>query len=327
MNSLVAVYVFITGLCIGSFLNVVILRGLSGEDFIMSRSKCPKCNNQLKWYMNIPLLSYIFLRRKCAFCSEKISIQYPIVEFTTGLMFLAAYLVFGLTFKTLFICIFLSLFIALCTTDILQTVILDYHAYILFATAVLYSWLKFGDVTLIQSVLGAIASFVVLEIIARTGYFISNYRIFGEGDSLIALGLGAIFGFKNFLIIFGLSVLIQSITAIPVLIKNALKNNNKRLIASYIFVLIGLASVLIINYFIKITLNVAYITYIIVLTILLLWSLKNILSSVRNKKTLEFDEAKEKFTIFPFGPAMILAGTLGIFFLKQIKIALKMFLY
>ena len=56
----IASYVFIFGLCIGSFLNVAILRGLSGEDMVFSRSKCPKCENQLKWYMNIPLVSYLF---------------------------------------------------------------------------------------------------------------------------------------------------------------------------------------------------------------------------------------------------------------------------
>ena len=104
----IASYVFIFGLCIGSFLNVAILRGLSGEDMVFSRSKCPKCENQLKWYMNIPLLSYLFLRGKCAFCKEPISFQYPLVEFICGVSFLVSFLVFGLSLKTLFNCIFLA---------------------------------------------------------------------------------------------------------------------------------------------------------------------------------------------------------------------------
>ena len=57
-------YIFVFGLCIGSFLNVAILRGLSGEDMVMTRSKCPICNNKLKWFMNIPLVSFVFLRGK-----------------------------------------------------------------------------------------------------------------------------------------------------------------------------------------------------------------------------------------------------------------------
>ncbi|UKI41233.1 MAG: prepilin peptidase [Candidatus Melainabacteria bacterium] len=80
------VYIFVIGLCIGSFLNVVILRGLADESIVFPPSKCPKCLNKLKWYHNIPIFSYVFLRGKCAFCHEKISIQYPIIEFLNGLI-------------------------------------------------------------------------------------------------------------------------------------------------------------------------------------------------------------------------------------------------
>ncbi len=327
MNSIIAIYVFIFGLCIGSFLNVVILRGLSGENFIISRSKCPKCGNQLKWYMNIPLISYIFLRGKCAFCKEKISIQYPIVEFVCACAFLITFLTFGLSLKTLFICVFLSLFIALSVTDILETVIIDYHAYILFAISLLYAVLNIGDTSIIQAVIGGIGGFIVVEAIARIGYLIYNYRMFGEGDSLIALGLGGIFGIRDFLAIFALSVLVQSFLAIPVLIYKAYKDRKYRLIFSYALILIALFSVFYINIFSNIKNSYTYIGVVIIITTALLWSLKNILNSIKNKKELSFEEAKEKFNLFPFGPAMVIAGTIGIFYIEQIKIAIKMFLY
>ena len=64
--------VFVFGTIIGSFLNVVALRGLSGESIVLPPSKCPKCGNKLKPWHNIPILSYLFLRGKCAFCHEKI---------------------------------------------------------------------------------------------------------------------------------------------------------------------------------------------------------------------------------------------------------------
>ena len=108
----VVLYVILFGLCIGSFLNVVILRGLKGEGIVFERSHCPKCNKQLKWYMNIPLLSYLFLKGKCAFCKEKISIQYPIVEFITASLFLITYYNFGLTLKSLFLSIIFAFTLA-----------------------------------------------------------------------------------------------------------------------------------------------------------------------------------------------------------------------
>ena len=327
MNNLIAIYVFVFGLCFGSFLNVFVLRGLSGEGFVVARSKCPKCNNQLKWYMNIPLLSYIFLRGKCAFCGEKISIQYPIVEALTATSFLISYLTFGLTFKALFVCLFFFFFIALSTTDILETVIIDYHAYVLFILALIYAFFGLGDITLVQALIGGIGSFLLFEITARLGYLFVKYRMFGEGDSLIALALGAIFGIKNFLIIAFLSILIQSIIALPFLLFKAFNKKNYRLGFSYVIIIFAICAVVYINFFANMQNNITYTGYVILIITALLWSLKNILDSVKNKKELDFESAKEKFTLFPFGPAMIIAGTIGIFYINQIKIAIKMFLY
>ena len=327
MNNVIVFYIFIIGLCIGSFLNVFVLRGLSGEDFILSKSKCPKCGNKLKWYMNLPLVSYIFLRGRCAFCKEKISLQYPIVELITGLAFLISFLVFGLTFKTLFICIFLSLFIALAATDIIETVIIDYHAYLLFIFSLIYAFFKIGDITILQAIIGGIGGFLIFEILARSGYLIAKYRIFGEGDSLIALGLGGIFGIKNFIIIAVLSILIQSILAIPFLIFKSFKKGNKKLGFSYILVLIAMAVIFYANFFASIKNNMIYIGIVILVITMFLWSLINIIASIRNKEELNYDEAKEKFSICPFGPAMIFAATIGIFYMEQIKMAIKMFLY
>lgn len=86
MELLLAIYFFIFGLLIGSFLNVIILRLPEKKDLVLKRSGCPKCSTQLKWYHNIPLFSFIFLRGKCAFCGTKISWQYPVVELLTGIV-------------------------------------------------------------------------------------------------------------------------------------------------------------------------------------------------------------------------------------------------
>ena len=73
LNNYILFWVAILGLCLGSFYNVVILRSLTGESIVLPPSKCPKCNTRLKPWHNIPVLSYLFLRGRCAFCKEKIS--------------------------------------------------------------------------------------------------------------------------------------------------------------------------------------------------------------------------------------------------------------
>lgn len=85
-------YIFlILGLLIGSFLNVVIYRAPREMTFCKGRSMCLNCKHQLMWYDLIPLFSYLFLRGKCRYCKEKISIQYPLVESITGIVFALIY--------------------------------------------------------------------------------------------------------------------------------------------------------------------------------------------------------------------------------------------
>lgn len=326
MNSLnllpvwfVAFYIFIIGLCVGSFLNVVILRGLEGESFVFERSRCPKCKNQLKWYMNIPLLSYIFLRGKCAFCNCKISIQYPIIEAIVAILFLIIYFSFGLTLKTLFLWAIFALFVAMSTTDFKQTVIIDTHAYVLFALGLLYSYLGLGEVNLIQGLIGAFVGFAFFEIMARIGLLLSGCRMFGEGDGLIALGIGAIFGWKALLVIIALSILIQSISAIPILVFQAFKDKKIKLSISYVFVFLSILVLFWVNQINLINHEIAYFGVVGVITILLLWALKNIVAEIRNKKLDDSVVNEEKFCLLPFGPALIFASMICIFYFAQIK--------
>ena len=126
---LILFFVFCIGTVIGSFLNVVILRAFSGESIVLPPSKCPKCGNKLKWWHNIPIISYILLRGKCYFCHEKISIQYPIVEFLTGVIFVAVFFKFGLQVDTLFAFAIAALLIVISVTDIKERVVFDMHTY------------------------------------------------------------------------------------------------------------------------------------------------------------------------------------------------------
>ena len=322
----IPVFTFLFGLCFGSFLNVVALRGLSGEDIFISRSKCPKCGNKLKWFMNIPLVSYIFLRGKCAYCKTPISIQYPIVEFLTALFFLLMYLNFGFTFKALFMCIFTFFFILLALTDILETVILDYHAYILAGFGLLYVILGFSDITIVQSILGAVGGFLVFEILSKIGECFAKVRMFGEGDSLIALALGFIFGLKGLIIIVAISFIVQTVAAIPVLVINSFKEKKFSLAFTYLFILFSIVFIATINTTHIIKNYTVYLILVFTVCILLLFSLRVIFKEINAKKELfektdDFEEIIEKstFHIMPFGPALIISAFICIFYLDSIK--------
>ena len=88
-------FIFAFGACLASFLNVVIWRVPRGESIVSPPSHCPKCNAAIAWYLNIPILSWLALRGKCAACKNPISVRYPLVEFLGGALFVAAYARFG----------------------------------------------------------------------------------------------------------------------------------------------------------------------------------------------------------------------------------------
>lgn len=119
-----AIVVF--GLMLGSFLNVVIIRLPQGASISYPASHCPSCKTPIRWWDNLPLLSYLALRGKCRACHTKISIRYPLVEFLTALVFIAAKLRFGLSWEFLIRDIpFLSILIAVTFIDLEHRIIPD----------------------------------------------------------------------------------------------------------------------------------------------------------------------------------------------------------
>ncbi len=93
--------VFILGLLLGSFANVVIHRYPKGESVVRPRSKCPKCGKPIAAWDNIPVLSWVFLGGRCRACKAPISMRYPTVEFITGVLFAAVFIKHGMTWSTL----------------------------------------------------------------------------------------------------------------------------------------------------------------------------------------------------------------------------------
>ena len=83
------IFIALFGISIGSFLNVVIYRLPKNESIVLPASHCSKCKVPLKFYHNIPIFSWFYLKGKCAYCNSKISIQYPLIEFGIGVLSLA----------------------------------------------------------------------------------------------------------------------------------------------------------------------------------------------------------------------------------------------
>ncbi len=110
-------YVFVVGAAVGSFLNVCIGRWPEGLSVVKPRSRCPKCGHQIKATENIPILSWFLLRGRCSGCGERISIQYPMVELLVALLWLAAYLQFGMTITAFRVAVFATVLLGISITD------------------------------------------------------------------------------------------------------------------------------------------------------------------------------------------------------------------
>ena len=316
----ILLFVFIIGLCIGSFLNVVILRALSNESIVFPASKCPKCQHKLLWWHNIPILSYIILGGKCGFCKEKISPQYPIIELLTGIMFVLSIIKYGISLNTLFAWIIGSLFIVIAATDWKEKIVFDIHTYALICVGIIYAiymlvmdlytyhsvtgtfnftreWIVGNSLS--STILGIILGFVILEAIARLGYLFAGTRAFGEGDSFIAAGLGAVYGWKGLLFVLVLSVIIQVIITLPIFIKKEFDNKNWMTLISITAFALYTAAFIMAQQFGWFTSTIAYGASATVLAVIGLLTCREILIGIKNP---------ENRTYLPFGPAMILAG-------------------
>ena len=230
-------WICVIGLCLGSFYNVVILRSLSNESIIYPASKCPKCNHKLYFWHNIPVLSYVLLGGKCYFCKEKISIQYPIIELLTMLMFGFTFIRFGISVKTIFTLFWVSCFIIMTMTDLKAKLVDCNIAIVMGLSGILYNFIMFGKTGLISSVLGLLIGAGILELIARSGYLIAGERAMGEADTYVAGAIGAILG-KGILLSLAFALIASMIFIIPMFLYNQYKANNKATcILSILFVL------------------------------------------------------------------------------------------
>ena len=227
LNTYLFIWICIFGLCFGSFYNVVILRSLSGESIVFPPSKCPKCGHKLYPWHNIPVISYIILRGKCYFCKEKISIQYPVIELLTMVLFGLSFLKFGISYTTLFVIFWLSCLLIMTATDIKEKLVDCNIAIAMAVSGIIYSFVAAGWHGALHSVLGLFAGALIMELIARAGFVIAKTRAMGEADTYVAGALGAIFGIFAVVKVLLLSLLASMIFIIPVFLYNKYKADDK----------------------------------------------------------------------------------------------------
>ncbi len=201
---------FILGICLGSFFNVLIYRIPKNERFINGRSYCPKCETKLSALDLIPIFSYLALRGKCRYCSIKISIRYPLIELLTGLLFLASFVYFDLSFELIRSLVFISLLIIITFIDLDHMIIP--HSLTIFGIAFFFSWHLFFNIGQLPTyVLGLIIGFFSLAIFVFFGAM-------GGGDAMLAAMFGMYFGISRTFVTLMLSFIIGGVFSIIVLL-------------------------------------------------------------------------------------------------------------
>jgi len=183
---------FIFGLIIGSFLNVVIFRIDDLRSILTTRSQCRSCQQTIAWYDLVPFISFFLLRAKCRNCGEKISIQYPLVEGGTGLLFAYLYLMYGLSWSLAFYLIIFSILLVVFVYDLKTQTVPEIVVWLAVVISLL-GGAYFGGFTLLSMIYGGIIGGGFLFLLV---YF-SKERWMGWGDVKIGLILGLLTGYPN----------------------------------------------------------------------------------------------------------------------------------
>jgi leader peptidase (prepilin peptidase)/N-methyltransferase len=236
----------VLGLMIGSFLNVVIYRlpkimeqqwaaecaELAGKELparetfnlLLPRSRCQRCGHQLRWFENIPVLSYAFLRGKCSACGTPISLRYPIVELATGTLFYYSVWRWGATPTALLWCGFSAAILALGLIDWDTTLLPDSITQPLLWAGLIGAALQWSGVTLGAALWGAVAAYLSLWLIYWSFRLLTGKEGMGFGDFKLYAALGAWFGWTAIVPIILMASVIGAIIGITLKVSGGLRD-------------------------------------------------------------------------------------------------------
>ena len=219
-------YAFIIGLCIGSFINVVVYRFPNDLSIIKPRSFCPKCKTKLSWRENIPLISWLIQRGRCKNCNTSISMRYPLIEFSTAILFV----VFlnsspslynnssNLIFNAFFSWLFLSLLICISLIDIdslwIPQGLINFGFIFGVLGLISSSFLNnyFIDLySIAKGLIGSLIAFLIFEFLRYFARYIFKKEALGKGDSKLVAMMALWLGPLGILFAVGISYILAAI--------------------------------------------------------------------------------------------------------------------
>jgi leader peptidase (prepilin peptidase)/N-methyltransferase len=211
------IFSFVLGAAVGSFLNVIILRLPEEESIVFPASHCPKCRHALRFYDNIPLISYLFLKGRCRDCGGSISLRYPLVEALTAIMSLLIYWKFGPSLQYLCVFVFTCSLIVITFIDLDHQIIPDVISLpgipVFFLAAVFVMNLRFLD-----AFLGFLIGGGVLYGVAFFYELITKREGMGGGDIKLLAMIGAFLGWQSLLFVLLISSFAGAAVGIAIMI-------------------------------------------------------------------------------------------------------------
>ena len=199
------IIIFLYGIVIGSFLNVVIYRVPKKENIVSTRSHCMTCGYQLKWYDLIPLFSWIFLGGKCRKCRTRISVQYPVIEAANGILYLIVFWKYGMSVDSLLYCLLFSALLALSVIDFRTYEIpLGINIFILALGLIRVA-------TDFSHVMDYGIGFLCVSVFLLLVYLLTKGRGIGGGDVKLMAVCGLLLGWKLIILAFLLGCIIGSV--------------------------------------------------------------------------------------------------------------------
>lgn len=204
------------GALVGSFLNVCICRIPKAESIITPGSHCPLCKNPIRFYDNIPLVSYFVLRGKCRYCNAPISLQYPLVEGVTAFASFLLFMRFGPSWSYLFYFSFIASLIVITVIDLYHQIIPDVISLPGIGVGLLGSFVL-PQLTFLNSLIGVLLGGGSLFLVATFYHWLFKREGMGGGDVKLLAMIGAFLGWKAVILTILLSSLIGSIMGIIVM--------------------------------------------------------------------------------------------------------------
>lgn len=190
------VYLFIIGLLMGSFYNVVGIR-VPEKESLMGRSHCPKCGHQLGWIELIPLIGYMVLRGKCKECKSPISIKYPMIEFLTGALFAISFVILRDNMvEYILIVMFISLMVIVTVSDLYYQIVPDVIL-LIFLPVILVLRIVSPSMVWYEGIIGGLIGFGFLYLIALYGKVRFKKEALGGGDIKLYGLIGLVLGYQT----------------------------------------------------------------------------------------------------------------------------------